>query len=81
MKHKRDELVPIGKLDGPRYPARYRTFSHQISHLLKARDADPELGFMARTMALCCMPRSNPGNQHQYKRVRMPYHRVFQHRG
>ena len=29
-----------GKLDRPRYPAHYRTFSHQISHLLKARDAD-----------------------------------------
>ena len=28
---------------------------------------------MARLMALCSLPRTNPGNQHQYKRVNGPY--------
>ena len=28
---------------------------------------------MARTMALCSLPRSNPGNRLQYKRVNGPY--------
>ena len=31
------------------------------------------MGFMARTMALCSLPRSNPGNRHQYKRVNGPF--------
>ena len=28
---------------------------------------------MARMVALCSLPRSNPGNRHQYKRVNGPY--------
>ena len=28
---------------------------------------------MGRTMALCSLPRSNPGNRLQYKRVNGPY--------
>ena len=31
------------------------------------------MGFMARLMALCSLPRTNPGNRHQYKRVNGPY--------
>ena len=30
-------------------------------------------GFMARTMALCSLPRTNPGNQLQYKRTNGPF--------
>ena len=30
-----------------------------------ASEADPDLGFMARSLALCSLPRSNPGNRHQ----------------
>ena len=36
-------------------------------------EADPDLGFMARLMALCSLPRTNPGDQLQYKRVNGPY--------
>ena len=36
-------------------------------------EADPDLGFMARMMVLCSLPRTNPGNRHQYKRVNGPY--------
>ena len=31
------------------------------------------MGFMARMMALCSLPRTNPGNRLQYKRVNGPY--------
>ena len=45
----------------------------QVNQLATAREADPDLGFMARTMALCSLPRTNPGNRLQYKRVNGPY--------
>ena len=32
---------------------------------------------MARTMALCSLPRSNPGNRLQYKRVNGPFKLVM----
>ena len=31
------------------------------------------MGFMARLMALCSLPRTNPGDRLQYKRVNGPY--------
>ena len=40
---------------------------------MSASEADPDLGFMARLLALCSLPRTNPGNQHQYKRVNGPF--------
>ena len=45
----------------------------QVNQLVSAREADPDLGFMARMMVLCSLPRTNPGNQLQYKRVNGPY--------
>ena len=45
----------------------------QVNQLVGASEADPDLGFMGRTMALCSLPRSNPGNRLQYKRVNGPY--------
>ena len=53
-----------------RPPAR-RSFTQadQVHQLVSAGEAAPDLGFMARTMALC----SNPGNRHQYKRVNGPF--------
>ena len=49
------------------------TLADQVNQLVGASEADPDLGFMARTMALCSLPRSNPGNRHQYKRQNGPY--------
>ena len=49
------------------------TLADQVNQLVGAREADPERGFMARTMALCSLPRSNPGNRLQYKRVNGPF--------
>ena len=74
-------MVPFGEalgdLDGPVKAIRKAsaaarrgfTLADQVNPLVSAREADPELGFMGRTMALCSLPRSNPGNRLQYKRV------------
>ena len=85
MQRQRGELVPIGEvvadLDGPVQAIREATpqalhhFTRfdQVNQLVSASEADPDRGFMARTMALCSLPRSNPGNRKEYKRVNGPY--------
>ena len=89
MQRKQDSLVPIGEviadLTGPvkalpevSPQARHSfTVADQVDQLVGASEADADLGFMARTMALCSLPRSNPGNRHQYKRVNGPYKLVM----
>ena len=86
MQRQRGELVPIGdalseQLDVPvtAIPAASPQARHhftrfdQVDQLVMASEADPERGFMARTMALCSLPRTNPGNQKEYKRVNGPF--------
>ena len=89
MECKRDERVPVGEVfsdlggpvkairdDSPQ--ARHSfTVADQVNQLVGASEADPKLGFMARTMALCSLPRTNPGNQHQYKRKNGPFELVM----
>ena len=84
MQRQRDEWVPIGEVvsglddvpairdDSPQ-ARRGFTVADQVNQLVAASEADPDLGFMARTMALCSLPRSNPGNRLQYKRVNGPF--------
>jgi Plasmid encoded RepA protein len=36
-------------------------------------DPTPDLGFMGRLLTLCSLPRTDPGNRHQYKRQNGPY--------
>ena len=45
----------------------------QVNQLVGASEADPDLGFMARLMALCSLPRTNPGNRLRYIRQNGPY--------
>ena len=45
----------------------------QVDLLVRASEATPDTGFMARLMMLCSLPRTNPGRQLQYKRVNGPY--------
>ena len=60
-----DVPVPASRDDSPQ--ARHSfTVADQVDRLVCASEADPDRGFMARTMALCSLPRSNPGNQTQY---------------
>ena len=49
------------------------TQADQVNQLVWASEADPDLGFMARLMMLCSLPRTNPGTQLQYKRINGPY--------
>ena len=44
-----------------------------MNQLVAASETDPDRGFMARMMALCSLPRSNPGNRHRYVRRNGPY--------
>ena len=85
MERQRSELVPIGDaladLGGPVKalretppPARRGfTLADQVNQLVGASEAAADLGFMGRTMALCSLPRTNPGNRLQYKRVNGPF--------
>ena len=89
MARKRDGLVPIGEvladLGGPVAAIRdaspqalhHFTRFDQVNQLVEASEADPDRGFMARMMALCCLPRTNPGATLQYKRVNGPYKLVM----
>ena len=88
MAHRRGELVPIAEaladLPGPAQALRperlaQRAFTRfdQVNRLVSASEADPDLGFMARLLALCSLPRTNPGNRLQYKRVNGPYKLVM----
>ena len=49
------------------------TLARQVDHLVTAREAEPDLGFMARLMALCALPRTNPGRRKEYVRCNGPY--------
>ena len=85
MVRKRDDLAPaaeaLADLPGPVQalcePApqarRGFTLADQVGRLVWASEETPDRGFMARTMALCSLPRSNPGNQTQYVRQNGPY--------
>ena len=85
MQSKRAELVPIAKvvsrLGGPVAAIRdaspqalhHFTRFDQVNQLVSASEADADLGFIGRTMALCSLPRTNPGNRLQYKRNNGPY--------
>ena len=89
MQRQRGELVPVGEaligLDGPVAALRdaspqarhHFTQADQVNQLVGASEADPDRGFMARTMALCSLPRTNPGNRHQYKRANGPFKLVM----
>ena len=70
MQPQRGELVPIGDaLSGMGGPVkairdatpqtqRHFTRADQVNQLVSASEADPALGFMARLMTLCSLPRA-----------------------
>ena len=83
MQHQRGEWVPIGEAaDGPMLAippaspqARHHfTVADQVNQLVTASETDPDRGFMARLLALCSLPRTNPGNRKEYKRVKRTLH-------
>ena len=44
-----------------------------MDRLIGAGESDSDIGYMGRLLALCSLPRTNPGNRHQYERVNGPY--------
>ena len=78
-------MVPIGEafsgLGGPVKAIRdaspqalyHFTQADQVNQLVSTSEVDPDLGFMARLMALCSLPRTNPGDRKEYKRANGPY--------
>ena len=85
MQRERGELVPIGDalsgMGGPVKSIReatpqatfHFTQADQVNQLISASEVDPDRGFMARLMALCSLPRTNPGDRKEYKRVNGPF--------
>ena len=74
MQRKHDELVPVQKIrDASPQALHHFTQADQVNQLVAASEADPDLGFMARMMALCSLPRTNPGERIRYKRINGPY--------
>ena len=85
---KRDGFVPLGDVAGaielpggrglspcaatPQARHHFTTLQ-QVNQLIEASEADADLGFMARLLALCSLPRSNPGSQIRYIRHNGPY--------
>ena len=81
----RGGLIPIGKvavrlpgIEGRGRAMSARAGNHftrlrQVNQLIEAGEAEPDLGFMARLLALCSLPRTNPGDRLQYKRANGPY--------
>ena len=49
------------------------TLADQVNRLVGASEATPDRGFLGRTMALCSLPRTNPGNRKEYVRRNGPY--------
>ena len=86
MQRQRGGLIPIGDalsgMGGPVKAIRDAT-PQSLHHFTQADQvnqlgtgparAEPDLGFMARLLVLCSLPRTNPGNRHQYKRQNGPY--------
>ena len=80
-----DGFVPISKaladLPGPLkalcksspQALHHFTQADQIDQLIKARESDPDIGFMTRLLTLCSLPRTNPGPQKEYVRCNGPY--------
>ena len=85
MQSKRDGLIPVAEvlsdLGGPVKAIReaspqarhHFTQADQVDQLVTASETTPDLGFMARMMALCSLPRTSPGNRTRYVRRNGPY--------
>ena len=90
MPRKRDRIILLGELAGtlPGLAGRRRVMSAQTRHhfttlrqvnqLIEAGEGEPELGFMARLLALCSLPRTNPKQRVQYIRRNGPYKLIMQ---
>ena len=67
--------LPGGRVLSPATPQARHHFTtlRQVDQLVEASEAEPDLGFMARLLALCSLPRTNPGDRKEYVRRNGPY--------
>ena len=67
--------LPGGRGLSPAPPQARHHFTtlHQVNQLVEASEADADLGFIARLLALCSLPRTNPGDRREYVRHNGPY--------
>ena len=65
MKRQRGELVPVAE-----------ALAGQTGPVPAIREASPQ-AWHHFTLSPCSLPRTNPGNRHQYKRVNGPYKLVM----
>ena len=72
FKDMRDKSKPALSLVTPQARHHFTRFD-QVDQLVAASETDPELGFMTRLLALCSLPRTNPGNRKEYIRRNGPY--------
>ena len=88
MARKRDGVIPLCDVAGaielpggcslthhaaaPQARHHFTTL-HQVNQLVEASEAEPDLGFLARLMALCSLPRTNPRDRKEYVRHNGPY--------
>ena len=68
----KDKSKPALSLVPPQARHHYTRFD-QVDQLVGANEADPDLGFMGRVLALCSLPRTNPGNRDRYVRKNGPF--------
>ena len=79
-------FVPVGAVAGgvelpgsraltPAAPQARHHFTRldQINQLVGASETDADLGFIARLLALCSLPRTNPGDRKEFIRRNGPY--------
>ena len=94
MVRNRDSLVPIGDAvsgldDGSvnelrkalPQARRYFTIADQVNLLVGASEADQDRGFLARTMALCSLPRSKPRQPEGVQARQRPLHALHERYG
>ena len=69
--------LPGGRVLTPRAAApqarHHFTRLDQVTQLVGASEAEADVGFMARLLALCSLPRTNPGDRKEFIRRNGPY--------
>ena len=67
--------LPCGRALTPAAPQARHHFTtlQQVNQLVEASEAEPDLGFMARLLALCSLPRTNPRDRKEYVRRNGPH--------
>ena len=69
----REYLGTLAPLDLTRQAVYHWNLGDQINALVKARELAPDTGFMMRLLALCTLPRTNPGARDRYVRRNGPF--------